>query len=288
MKKTLHDLPLNADPSSRLLPLIVGLMIYLATLAVMALISVHLYVTALTSKAVDHAMIVIPAESHNDIHLLDTSLTQLLNQTPGIKSYHKIQKQTIERTLQMTATSSIAHFLPLLYSIEFDPTTPLDLVAFQQNLTRLHPDAVVNNESAWATKIRTIGYTLEGLSLTIATFILLGSIATIAFTSQTSLIIHRKVIEMLYLVGGTNKYIARQFQRHALRVGLKGSVIGLSLTFITILLVCILPLSTFLGTGFYTSLPLVIGCTMGVPMLITLFMMTAAQITVRLVLRQST
>lgn len=288
IKKTLHDLPLNADPSSRLLPLIVGLMIYLATLAITSLISVHFYVTALTSKAVDHVMVVIPAEGHNDVHLLDTSLMQLFNQTPGIKKYSKIQTEMIERTLRIPASSSLTPFLPFLYSVELDPDTPLDLPQLQENLKRLQPDATVENEGAWAQKLRAIGTTIEVLSLTIATFILLGAIATIAFTSQTSLIIHRKVIEILYLVGGTNSYIARQFQRHALRVGLKGSIIALVLTATTACLIGLLPLPIFLGDGWHISLPLLMGCALGVPLLITSFMMTAAQITVRLVLRQST
>lgn len=288
MKKSFHDLPLNADPSSRLLPLIVGLMIYLATLSVTALVSVHLYVTSLTSKAVDHLMIVIPAEESDTPSLMENSVTHLLSHTPGIKSYHRIQKQTIERTLKITDASSLTQFLPYLYTIELDPTAPIDLSSLKDHLKRISPESSIENEGEWATQLRSIGYTLEILSLTIATFILLGAVATIAFTSQTSLIIHRKVIEILYLVGGTNTYIARQFQRHAFGVGIKGSLIGTSLTGITLGIIALLPFPGCIGDGFYISVPIIIGCATSVPLVITAFMMTAAQITVRLVLRQST
>jgi cell division transport system permease protein len=40
------------------------------------------------------------------------------------------------------------------------------------------------------------------------------------------LAIHRSVIELLHLLGAQDAYIARQFQVHALALGLRGGVIG--------------------------------------------------------------
>ncbi len=51
-------------------------------------------------------------------------------------------------------------------------------------------------------------------------------IGIIIFTARIGLAIHRSVIELLHLLGAQDGYIARQFQVHALGLGLRGGVIG--------------------------------------------------------------
>ena len=46
------------------------------------------------------------------------------------------------------------------------------------------------------------------------------------FTARIGLAIHHSVIEILHLLGAQDAYIARQFQVHALWLGLRGGVIG--------------------------------------------------------------
>jgi cell division transport system permease protein len=72
--------------------------------------------------------------------------------------------------------------------------------------------------------------TIMPLSLVVTTLVGLAAIATISFMSHTGLRVHKKVIEILHLIGATNDYIARQFQNYALRLGMQGAVIGLSLS----------------------------------------------------------
>ena len=52
--------------------------------------------------------------------------------------------------------------------------------------------------------------------------------------TRTGLSIHRPVIEILHLIGARDSYIAAQFQRHAMRLGLRGGIIGLLLAAATI------------------------------------------------------
>ncbi|MDZ7713577.1 MAG: FtsX-like permease family protein [Rhodovibrio sp.] len=56
-----------------------------------------------------------------------------------------------------------------------------------------------------------------------------AAVVTVVFVTRTGLSIHRNVIELLHLIGAHDAYVARQFQRHALRLGLTGGLIGLAL-----------------------------------------------------------
>ena len=51
-------------------------------------------------------------------------------------------------------------------------------------------------------------------------------VAIIVFAARIGLAIHRSLIELLHLLGAADEYIARQFQIHALWLGLRGAIIG--------------------------------------------------------------
>lgn len=63
-----------------------------------------------------------------------------------------------------------------------------------------------------------------------AVLIVFATILAAAFSAHTGLIIYRPIIEILRLVGADNRYIAKQFQRHALWLGLKSGAKGIGLT----------------------------------------------------------
>jgi len=67
--------------------------------------------------------------------------------------------------------------------------------------------------------------------------LLVGLVAVLAvvFVTRTGLSIHRNVIEILHLIGAQDNYIAKQFQRHSLALGLRGGMIGSALALATIL-----------------------------------------------------
>jgi cell division transport system permease protein len=49
------------------------------------------------------------------------------------------------------------------------------------------------------------------------------------FATRAGLETHRKVIELMHLVGSRDSYIAGQFQAHAMSLALRGGVLGLLL-----------------------------------------------------------
>ena len=94
------------------------------------------------------------------------------------------------------------------------------------------------------------------------------------------------MIEILYLVGATDTYIAKQFQNHALKVGVRGGCIGFTLSALTFLLLKFFArhldttlLDEVVSTFMMWSIALL------VPLFVTLFMMLSARFAVRLALK---
>jgi cell division transport system permease protein len=65
----------------------------------------------------------------------------------------------------------------------------------------------------------------------------LAAVGTVVFATRTGLMVHLRIIEVLHLMGATDRYIARQFAIQALRLGLRGGLIGIVPALIALLLV---------------------------------------------------
>ena len=60
----------------------------------------------------------------------------------------------------------------------------------------------------------------------ILALVLIATIISVSFATRGAMAANRPIVEVLHFVGASDRYIANQFQRHFLRLGLKGGVIG--------------------------------------------------------------
>ena len=78
----------------------------------------------------------------------------------------------------------------------------------------------------------------------------LSAVTMVIFATRMGLAIHGRVIELLHLVGAQDSYVAREFQRHALKLALRGGALGLLLAILTVFLI-----GRVLGGGEAAALP---------------------------------
>lgn len=293
--KSHSDIPLNADPSGRFVPWIVALMVYLATISLMVAFTtsglIHRWDKGFSTKL----SVEIPASNifnpHGDIEgaKIREQIIQTLLKTPGIGSVRTLPRDEILSTLKpwLGEQNDISQLpLPTLLDVDVTNRNHLNYTLLQKSLKNLLPGIVIEDHLSWQRGVLDLAYSAQVIGLLIVSMIILAAISTIAFTSQTSLIIHRNIIEILYLVGATDAYIARQFQNHAFRVGLKGGSVGFILSAITFILLKFFArhldtalLEEVVSTALLWTIALL------VPLFVTLFMMFAAKFAVKIALK---
>ncbi len=292
-----RDLPLNADPSSGFLPWIISLMVYLATLSLIVAFSVSTLIHQWNRGFQDHVTIQIPARglfassSSETQEGVDIKVRHILNRTAGIGVVKVLEAPEILDILGpwMPQTTSLeTSFLPKLIDVEIQSRRSFHLQNLRNALHMVAPNIVVEDHLDWQQGLLDLARSAQIVSFIIVALILLAATGTVAFTAQTSLIIHRNIIEVLHLVGATDSYIAKQFQMHSLRIGLKAGFIGFTLSGLTVFglkffvtTLCIPLLEEALSSISLWSITFVVPC------VVILFMMAAAQLTVRLSLRAS-
>ena len=66
------------------------------------------------------------------------------------------------------------------------------------------------------------------MAIVVVALVVCAAAIMVAFVTRMGLAAHDKAIELLHMIGAQDSYVARQFQSHALSLGLRGGLIGLA------------------------------------------------------------
>ncbi len=232
------DIPLNRDGSVRFLPWIIALMVYLAGIALAG--------TLVLNNALqrwDHGLTgtltvqLPPAEDGKGDGGLAVVL-QLLRSTSGVVSAQALDRDAISRLIEPWLGTSLAPeelALPRLIDLRVNPDSPPDLTTLRVRLAAAAPNAVLDDHRQWLDRLARLVLSIEITALGIVLLIGAAAVLTVVFTTRAGLAVHHGVIQVLHLIGARDGYIASQFERQALDLGLRGGIGGLALTVATII-----------------------------------------------------
>jgi len=221
------DLPLRQDASGRFLPWIIALMVYLAAMGGVGLIWLGDTLSQWDASLASALTLQIPADAVSQPRI--EMALGALRQTKGVVSAKLLQPDETAKLLQPWLGNSVAIGdlpLPRLVDVRVDPRVAIDYTTLRQQLDSIIPNAQLDNNRSWLTSVRAFALRVEGVISAGVVAVTALIVTIIIFTARIGLAIHRSVIELLHLLGAQDAYIARQFEVHALGLGLRGGVIG--------------------------------------------------------------
>lgn len=231
--RSTNDVPFSQDSSSRFVPWIMGAMMFLATLALAGAMLVSSVVKRWDSSYEDGLIVTIPKVVVDGFHFLDVDKEKqrqalnILRQIHGVGKAEIISKQNVS-LLSEDILPADSKALMIEVKARAGYVIDADLVLSQ--LKKAIPEISIQSQKKWRQDTQLIAKSLIAISITIAILIGLAAVGTIAFVSHTGLKVHSKVIDVLHLIGARNDYIAKQFQVHAVSLGIKGAMIGSVMT----------------------------------------------------------
>jgi cell division transport system permease protein len=230
------DLPLRRDASGRFLPWIIALMVYLAAMGGVGLIWLSDTLSRWDASLSSALTVQLPADASQP--RIETVLGAL-RQTNGVVSARLLQSDETAKLLEPWLGKSVPITdlpLPHLIDVQIDPRATIDFATLSKQLSTIIPNAQLDNSRSWVAGIREFALRVEGV-ITAGVVVVTALIVTIiVFAARIGLAIHRTVIELLHLLGAQDAYIARQFQVHALALGLRGGIIGAAAAALTIVI----------------------------------------------------
>lgn len=237
-KRRPYDLPFAEDGSGRFLPWMIALMVYLAALATVAALATREAVTGWNAGLADSATVeVAPAADAAVTDGRVAAALELLRTTRGVVSATPVPAAEVSRLLEPWLGPNAAGKdlpVPRLIDVRFAPGVPLDVALLGEALIAKIPGVRLDSHGVWLERLRALGSTVQLAAAIGVTLIAIAVGATVVFATRAGLAVHRELIELMHLIGSRDSYVARQFQSHAMRLALRGGVLGVVLGAATI------------------------------------------------------
>ena len=286
-----YDLPFDTDSSARFIPWIIGLTTFVGCVFVLGTLVFSSLIGRWSMDLSGQATVQIPLEgnlSAQQIHELKGQVVGFLKGQRGIAEVHALDTVETYRLLEPWLGKSMEQLhlpIPLLVALTLDPKEKFDGLAASNELVKIAPGVrITQHEKIHQSILRAAeGFRLVGHFILM--LITVACIGALVFSTYTGLVVHQDIIKILMLVGARPAYVAGQFQRHTLKLALKGTCYNyLLLGSVAALLFWFVGRLDFPFPLHGLSLPGILSILVFVPLVMVLVMSMTARMTVNYVL----
>ncbi|MDR2724331.1 MAG: hypothetical protein LBB25_03990 [Holosporaceae bacterium] len=236
-----YDFDFFSDKSNRFVPIIVGFLMYTATISIMSSIFIYNLTSGWKNALNGH----ITIEFQSNINGVDEILTEgqnekimeIIKSTEGIKFVKKLQETDILEILEpwLSSTAIPDDFpFPSIFDVETEKNTKVDIPVLLEKLSKVSKSVKIHDHANWYATLVKISNGLFSFAIVLSLLIFITVCATMIFITKKALSIHRNTVKILQLVGANNFYIASQFRWYYFIVGCKSSLISVLGSIITI------------------------------------------------------
>jgi cell division transport system permease protein len=238
-----RDLPLDRDETARFLPWIIAFIVFLAALALAATLVVGEAISTWNRGLTGAVTVQVPPPAKADAAAMQRRIDgtlAALRAMPAVEAAERVPDAKVRALLEPWLGTGSTHDelpLPVLIDVRLKDPDRADLAAMRKELERVTPDISLDSHRLWLDALTSRVRWAQIIALGVVLLNGLAAVGTVVFATRTGLMVHLRIIEVLHLMGATDRYIARQFAIQALRLGLRGGLIGIVPALIALLLV---------------------------------------------------
>ncbi len=154
---------------------------------------------------------------------------RVLSNTPGVLRAERLSREETGALLEpWLGKNNLAADIPIPALITADVTPRLrrDLGPLQQALEVTAPRATLDDHGVWNDRLVDAARRGQMAAFFVFMMVMSASGAVIIFATRAGLAANRSIVEILHLVGATDRFIADEVQRRYLALGLRGGTIG--------------------------------------------------------------
>jgi cell division transport system permease protein len=228
----------------RALLALVAIMSFLACLAVASVTVVIDRADGWQRQIADEVTIQIKPTEGADMEASVARAVDLAMQVPGVRAANPLSQADAAALLEPWLGANFdAEELPIprIVAVRVDKDT--DLAALAEKVRADVPGAVLDDHGAWLQRLSSMANVMTVLGLVILALVFSATALCVVFATRGAMAGSHNVIEVLHFVGAEDSYVAREFQRHFLFLGLKGAGLG-----------CAIAVAIFLGLRLFTGL----------------------------------
>jgi cell division transport system permease protein len=153
----------------------------------------------------------------------------LARAAPGVVEARAYSRAESDRLLEPWLGSGLSLEdlpVPRMIAIKVARGAVVDTAALRQSLAQDVVGASLDDHRGGIDRMRGMARAAIAGGMGIFGLVLAATVLSVAFATRGAMASNRPIVEVLHFVGAKQAYIASQFQRHFLWLGLKGGVLG--------------------------------------------------------------
>jgi cell division transport system permease protein len=231
------DLPLRHSAASRFLPWTIGGLLYVV---VVALAVTGIANEALRLYGVRAKLVTVSLPSVEDARRGEREMAQaveMLREIRGVISAVPVPRKELEALVEPwlgTAKADLNLSLPRLIDVTLEPEATPDLPALQARLGAVIEGATVDLDALSRDRAERVAVFFRAWSSGVGIAASVGMLGLVGLLTLTSLRMNADSVELLRCMGAPDRYLSRQFERHALLSSLQGGLPGFALALLTV------------------------------------------------------
>jgi len=211
------------------LTLVISIMCFFASLTAGAVYMVNQSAAAwLRDVASEVSVQIAPVESV-DTDKRVTEVALYLAKEKGIEGVRTLSVEESNKLLEpWLGKVDVLDALPVprLIALELNRRSPPDFEQLKDRLEKKFPNVTLDDHRHWQTQIRTVTRSLAVGGLAILLLVGAATTAIIVSATRSAMASNREIVEVLHFVGATDRFIAREFEKHFLTLGIRAGLVG--------------------------------------------------------------
>src|SRR5664279_5301042 len=219
----------RASIAGRALVAVVAIMTFLASITTGAVLLVSASAAEWQSEVASEITVQVRPSAGRDLDRDAAAVAEAMRAQPGILEIRPFTKAESAKLLEPWLGSGLSFDdlpVPRVIVARVQPGAALDLATLRTRVTQVAPSASVDDHRAWIERMRSMSGATVLAGIGILALVIVATIISVSFATRGAMAANRPIIEVLHFVGAGDRYIANRFQRHFLRLGLEGGLIG--------------------------------------------------------------
>jgi cell division transport system permease protein len=215
--------------AGRALIAVVAIMTFLASLTTGAVMLVLASAAEWQSDVAREMTIQIRPTAGRDLEAEVRQAVEIARTAPGIADVRPYTAEESARLLEPWLGSGLALDalpVPRIIVLRVASGQRPDLTALRAALSAKIAGATVDDHRGWVDRMRAMASTAIFGGVGILSLVLVATVLSVTFATRGAMATNRPIVEVLHFIGARDGFIASEFQRHFLRLGLIGGAIG--------------------------------------------------------------
>ena len=215
--------------AGRSLTAVVAIMTFLAAQATGAVMMVMSAANDWQSDVAREVTIQVRPVSGRDLEADVRSAVALARATAGIADVRAYTKEESAQLVEPWLGSGLQLSdlpIPRMVVVKLASGAAPNFPDLRKQLADQVPSASLDDHRGWIARMRTMADTAVIAGLIMLVLVMVVTVLSVTFATRGAMATNRPTIEVLHYIGATDNFVASQFQRHFLVLGLKGGAIG--------------------------------------------------------------